>query len=204
MPLGHVRNLTETLEKAFCMIHVFDFGTDDIDEITQWVEPLPPIILVNRRVPGDRLRFSLAHALGHLVMHHGIPPYPLMEKEANQFAGAFLMPERDIRHDLKPVTIERMLGLKPLWKVSIGAMIMRARELNLITDKREKSLHPIPVERPTLSTKLLGLYLDERQYSHAELAQLLHTKEHRFREWYMPDDPQIRLVPKKESSRSIG
>ncbi len=218
MPTGHVRNLTEALEGAFCMVFALDFGTDKIDEITQWVEPLPPIMLVNTRAPGDRMRFSMAHALGHLVMHHGIPPYVAMEKEADLFAAAFLMPARDIRSELKPVTLDHLLGLKPLWKVSVQALLNRALDLKLITETRRKSLYellsrkgwrmkeplPIPPERPALFSQLWSLYLDERRYTPHEMAKLLDVKEHRLREWYMPKKPNIRLIPKDGDMKSIG
>jgi hypothetical protein len=45
-----------------------------------------------------RGRFDAAHELGHLVMHgHERPlPGPEAEREANQFASAFLMPRADV------------------------------------------------------------------------------------------------------------
>ena len=48
-----------------------------------------------------RLNFSLAHEFGHLILQHhryttpvGLPPY--YEKEADEFAGQFLMPDFEI------------------------------------------------------------------------------------------------------------
>ncbi len=216
MPPGHVRDLIAVLESASFMIYVLDFGSDDIDEVTQWVEPLPPIMLINSRAPGDRLRFSVAHALGHLIMHHGVPPYPDMEKEADQFAAAFLMPAKDIKPEFSKVTLEQMLGLKPLWKVSIQALINRARDLGKISDTRHTTLYqalsrkgwrkdepfPLEPERPTLFSKLLSLYVDEQRYTLEEISQLLSVYERRFRYWYFSgqaqDQPYIRLLPRKD------
>ena len=57
MPSGPVSNLIEQLEAASCLVLMYDFGTSKIDEAVQWEQPHPPIILVNIRASGDRLRF---------------------------------------------------------------------------------------------------------------------------------------------------
>ena len=103
IPPGPVKNLVARLEKASCLVLTIDFKIDKIDEVVQWIPPSPPIILLNSSAPADRVRLSLAHALGHLVMHRNELPYKEMEHEANRFAAAFLMPEHDIIDDLRPV-----------------------------------------------------------------------------------------------------
>ncbi|MBK7012326.1 MAG: ImmA/IrrE family metallo-endopeptidase [Xanthomonadales bacterium] len=45
------------------------------------------MIFINKDVPGDRWRFTLAHELAHLVMHD--IPKPDMEDEADEFASEF-------------------------------------------------------------------------------------------------------------------
>jgi Zn-dependent peptidase ImmA (M78 family) len=77
------------------------------------------VIAVNNRHPEVRQRFSLAHELGHLIMHgnyehlkveKSIQPrlftradgiHSLDEKEANEFAAELLMPEELIRKDFE-------------------------------------------------------------------------------------------------------
>lgn len=198
MPSGPVHNLIAQLEAASCMVFRFDFGTDYIDEAVQWIKPLPPIILVNSRAPGDRLRFSLAHALGHLVMHHDEIPYPEMEEEADRFAAAFLMPAEDIRPELEPVTIDHLLQLKPYWKVSVQALIHRAKDLGEISERRYTSLfqmlsragyrknepHPLPAEQPEQVRNLLSLYKGQLSYSEIELAELLSLMPNDYRSWF--------------------
>ena len=55
---------------------------------------------------GDQLRMSIAHELGHLVMHKPImnPVYEI-EKQAFQFAAAFLMPSKQMRQEIAPPSI---------------------------------------------------------------------------------------------------
>src|SRR5690348_6188107 len=98
LPAGPIRNLIGTIENAGAMVFRFPFGTPDIDAISQWPDDMPPMFFVNASAPADRARFSLAHELGHMVMH--LSASETMEDEANQFASALLMPESDIRHQL--------------------------------------------------------------------------------------------------------
>lgn len=187
IPSGPISNLTKVLEGAFCIIHMIDFGNDLMDATAQWVEPLPPIIFVNSRASGDRLRFSLAHELAHLVMHHNKEPRSSMEKEADQFASAFLMPAQDISRELMPVTIEHLIHLKPAWKVSIQALIRRSYDIGMISERKYTSLfqmmsragyrkeEPFTISReePSLFRTILKLYQVELQFSVEEIANLL-------------------------------
>lgn len=208
IPSGPIDNLVGRLEAAGCMIFSYDFGIDQMDEAAQWVEPGPPILLVNSRAPGDRLRFNLAHALGHLVMHRNQTPYPKMEEEADQFASAFLMPSEDIRPELVPVTIDHMLALKPSWKVSMQALIRRARDIGEISDRQYTSLFqmlsragyrkrepfPIPVEKPTQIRNLLNIYKQQLGYSDTLLAELLRLSIKDFIAWYYADTSDLKII----------
>jgi Zn-dependent peptidase ImmA (M78 family) len=57
-------------------------------------------------IPGDRERLTLAHEVGHVVMHH-LPTEEDPEDEANLFAATFLMPADDIHGDLGNLTLPR-------------------------------------------------------------------------------------------------
>lgn len=58
----------------------------------------------------------------------------LLEKEANRFAAAFLLPEKTFAIDARKVnaSIPAYAKLKEKWKTSIQAMIMRSKNLDLI------------------------------------------------------------------------
>ena len=65
-----------------------------------------PIIVINENFSNDRKRFTLAHELGHLLMHlidnPAIPKFRdnKLEIEANTFASEFLMPSEAIKNSL--------------------------------------------------------------------------------------------------------
>lgn len=59
-----------------------------------------------------------------------------LEKEANAFAGAFLMPEGDVRAICKtPIySVMDLAEYKRRWRVSVSAMNYRLRELGIISE----------------------------------------------------------------------
>lgn len=131
MPVGPVRDLTRWLEAAGCVILEEDFGTSRIDGMSQWIDD-HPVMLMNGAVPIDRKRLTLAHELGHLVLHNGLATDD-PEREANEFAAEFLMPTHVIKPDLRPATLGRLRDLKRVWGVSMQALYERAFSLRLVT-----------------------------------------------------------------------
>lgn len=94
----------------------------------------PIIVLGADKGLRDRSRFDAAHELGHLVMHSPSDEgSKTAEQQAHRFAAAFLMPATDIVHELpsKP-DWPRLVELKTKWQVSIAALLMRAKVLNVM------------------------------------------------------------------------
>ena len=64
---GPIQNLTAAAERAgICLIPIV--GLPGIDGLSSWVNGVP-VIGVSPNIPGDRFRFTLAHEIGHLLMH---------------------------------------------------------------------------------------------------------------------------------------
>lgn len=91
---------------------------------------------------GDRQRFTLAHELGHIVLHtEGSPEPSAAELEADQFAGAFLFPRVARSEFRRDPTLRDFAHLKARWGVSIQALVMRAAALGAIDELRRVSLY---------------------------------------------------------------
>ena len=84
------------------------------------------------------MRFSLAHELGHLVKHSDCLPGEERELEANLFAAEFLMPSYYIYDQLIGLRYESLMGLKARWGCSMLAIVMRAKQLELLSDEKHK------------------------------------------------------------------
>jgi Zn-dependent peptidase ImmA (M78 family) len=84
---------------------------------------------------------SVAHELAHLVLHAGKNRLGVDETEADEFAAEFLMPEAVMRSVLRtPVTLSALAEIKSVWRVSLQALIRRAKDLNIITDRQYRYL----------------------------------------------------------------
>ncbi|MFF1340763.1 helix-turn-helix domain-containing protein [Streptomyces sp. NPDC058290] len=90
---------------------------------------------------GDRDRFTLAHELGHLVLHTFRPHAEDPEAEANRFAAALLVPRDRAATDITDrLSLTGYARLKATWGVSIQALIMRGHSIGNLTDSRKRSL----------------------------------------------------------------
>lgn len=132
-----IDNLIHIFEKNGIIVLALPIKLEKIDAFSAWVDNITrrPVIAISKNViHGDRLRFSLAHELGHLVMHQSMTGATnLIERDANIFAGEFLVPSEALEMELlKPVTISNLIPLKVRWKVSLQCLIRRAYEINKI------------------------------------------------------------------------
>jgi len=204
IPRGPINNVTKTLEDAGIIIIHCDFGTSLTDGFSFFVEDKPPIIFANKNMPGDRLRFTLAHELGHIIMH--CVPTPTMEEEAHKFAAEFLMPEKEIKSYLSKLSLQKLANLKRHWKVSMAALIMRATTISAITQNQAQYLwmqlgkagyrrkEPIEIskETPTLIKQFISLHLKDLEYTMAQLSKMLLCEMDEFINLYM--DRNLRIV----------
>jgi Zn-dependent peptidase ImmA (M78 family)/DNA-binding XRE family transcriptional regulator len=177
-PDAPIPNLINALEKAGVLVIALPGQFRGRDAFSLWAgwqgDQRRPVIVVAGQ-PADRLRMSVAHELGHLVMHQPLTVgMSDVEDQAKEFAGCFLLPENAIRHDVvSPVTLDTFLNLKTKWGVSMQALIMRAHELEIITPRkkaylfsklrsrgwliREPLSHAVPMERPRAIRKIAEL-----------------------------------------------
>ena len=133
-------NLTELLEEngiKVAMLHgPVDFdgacsATQDGDHV---------LIALNADRPGERMRFTAAHELGHWVMKF---PKDMSEKNiescCNRFAGAFMYPTTSVTrdfgsHERSRVHPRELLIAKQSYGISMSAALRRLKDLNLLSD----------------------------------------------------------------------
>ncbi len=192
-PSGPIGNLVELLESKGILVIACDFGTNKVDGLSIYdsSKKIPPLILINPNMPGDRQRFTLAHELAHLILHHhlNLPPVEC-EEEADLFAGEFLAPSKEIRPYLTDVTLDKLLPLKMHWKVSMASLLYRAEKMGKVNPRRCRTMwmtfgkygwridEPgmVPKEEPTLFQEILHYHLKDLQYSEQDLCSLLYCK----------------------------
>jgi len=190
---GPLRNVVKTIEGARGIIVPLTFESRFVDATSYWPKKMPPIFFMDINFPTDRIRFSLSHELGHIVMHQN-NPNPYQEYQADEFAAEFLMPETDIKPFLNDISLPKLANLKPYWKVSMAALLKRAKDLNTITERHYKTLWiemgkagyrtreprelDLPKEVPKLLEEIIGVYCNQMHYSVEELAKLFDLYPH--------------------------
>lgn len=201
LPRGPVKDITRIIEDAGGITITFDFETPLVDAISRWIPGLPPLFFVNERIPKDRYRLSLAHELGHIVMHSY--PTPDIEEQAFRFAAEFLLPEREVMIDLRDLSLPKLANLKRYWKVSMAALLKRAEELNTITPNQARYLwsqmsragyktrEPIELdvagEQPYLLHEIIETHQTELGYSVEDLRKLIPLNDDELWKFYLQD-----------------
>ena len=190
IPPGPVFNVTETLEKNGCIVVPHDFESRQIDGFSQRIAGRWCFLHLNVELPPDRWRWTLAHELGHAVMHEDpMAPTKEVEYQANLFAAEFLTPAHEIGPMLDGLTFQKLGGLKRMWKVSMQALITRAFQLGTISARQRTSMYSRlsragyrtrepetldpPIEQPTLMANLVHQLLEAGEFSHEELCNLI-------------------------------
>lgn len=142
-----IDNLVTLAEQHGILVTTFSTSTDDVDAFSELVEgnntPTFLIAYSNNKTSAARIHFDIAHELGHICLHDwgediediSKDDFKSREREANEFAAAFLLPSETFKRDAMdgPQTIAYYKQLKKKWKVSIAAMIRRSQKLGIIT-----------------------------------------------------------------------
>lgn len=131
-----VKDLLAVLESRG--VYVFGLAEDDreVDAFSFW-QGGRPYVFLNVAKSAERMRFDLAHELGHLCMHQGVPTCRnrRFELAANSFASAFLMPSEGLLPQLVGApALADVLTLKRHWRVSAVAMVRRLHQLGRLSD----------------------------------------------------------------------
>ncbi len=145
-----IKNLQFLLEKNGIIVTGFDTQEDKIDAFSQRTivgeGDIYFIAVALGQRPEGRIRFDMAHELGHIILHPWSENLELItkeefkarEKQANMFASAFLLPKSSFSKDIQayPTDLKYYQFLKKKWKASIQAMLYRSNQLGIITDNQ--------------------------------------------------------------------
>ena len=144
---GPIENLISIVEEHGILVTSFSTSTNDVDAFSQFMgatsTPTYIIAYSNNKTSAARIHFDIAHELGHICLHEwsediediSKEEFKSKEREANDFAAAFLLPEETFKKDAErgPQTITYYKQLKKRWKVSIAAMVRRSEKLGIIS-----------------------------------------------------------------------
>lgn len=182
-------NLMFLVEKSGIFIFEKAIG-DEIDAYSLWTkQDRPFIILGNLKRSAVRRNFDIAHELGHLLLHYKVEFTSLerkehkeLEDEANQFAGAFLLPEEPFIADMESIihvtNPDAYIDLKKKWKTSIQVLGYRAAKLGIFDAKKHRNFYAalhrkdylkvepldeiIPIQKPQKVKSIIDLLVKKK------------------------------------------
>lgn len=136
--VGPIAHMVRVVERAGAVVAFFNDASTEVDALS--ITSRRPVIVRNdAKASPFRMRFDIAHELGHLVMHEGhVTGDRKTESEANRFASAFLLPrstflkvfpKRGTRIDWAGIR-----ALKLEFQVSKAAILYRAKSLDLLDE----------------------------------------------------------------------
>ena len=134
---GPIDSMVDVLETAGVVLTVADSETaEKVDAFSRYGKT-SVVVLNTAKGSSSHTFFDTAHEAAHGVLHYRQPVKPLdvREKEAQRFAGSFLMPKRPFTRDFwsrGSVDFLNLLEMKAQWGTSLAAILVRVFQLKLI------------------------------------------------------------------------
>lgn len=198
-----IYNISGFLERKGVRILKIDFGFHYSHEgLSGWAEEkrVPVIILNARQQDIARVRFTILHELGHLLLEMGESlEIDEIERICDAFAGAVLLPaeilEQEFGRNRTAISMPELRRIKEIYGISIKAIMVRARVTKLITyDAYQKWLtadYPDAAygqyngtEEPQKFLQMLYRCLSEKKIGFDKAAKLSGWDESEFRQIY--------------------
>lgn len=200
---GPIHNISNLLEKKGIRIIKINFGFNYSHEgLSGWAEnhKVPVIVLNTRQQDISRVRFTILHELGHLllIMSEALD-LDAIEKMCDAFAGAVLLPSEILLQEFgknrTAISMPELRRIKELYGISIAAIMVRARQTNLITfdayikwknfDFPDRDYGQFNgTEEPQKFLQMLYRCLSERKIGFDKAAKLARRDEAEFRQVY--------------------
>jgi Zn-dependent peptidase ImmA (M78 family)/transcriptional regulator with XRE-family HTH domain len=190
---GPIHNLAALFEDNGVLLVREDVQCDDMDAVSCWQRGRPFILFSAEVESGPRCKYNLAHELGHLVLHAGIEVtsrnLDKIEKQANKFAGALLLPRETFAREVLGTSIGYFQYLKERWGVSIAAMIYRCKDLGTLSKSQQaylmrqmnylkiREVEPLddqfPAGDPSILAESLKMLIDSGVQTKAQVEQAI-------------------------------
>lgn len=190
---GPIDDLVGVLELNGITVIEEQVQCNDMDAVSWWIDGRPVILLAEEDRLGPRKNFNLAHELGHLVLHAlvelDVKNLDKIEKQANRFASAFLMPQESFGSEVIGTSLNYLLSLKLRWNVAVAAIGYRAKDLGILNKhqygyllrqmnakgirKKEPHDEDITTSKPVIISHAIKMLVEHGVQSKSQIASAL-------------------------------
>jgi Zn-dependent peptidase ImmA (M78 family)/transcriptional regulator with XRE-family HTH domain len=137
---GPLRDLSAIMELHGFVLIRESVLCSDMDAVSCWQVGRPYVLFSSDVTSGPRNAYNLAHELGHMVLHSSVEVssdnLSLIEKQADRFAGALLLPQETFSKEVLGTSLNHFLFLKEKWGIAISAMAYRCKDLAILNDNQ--------------------------------------------------------------------
>ncbi len=188
LPISH---LAPTLESNGIVLIKEPVRCQDMDAVSRWQAGKPYILLSEDKHSLPRENYDLAHELAHFLCHAYVEVasdnLAAIERQANYFAGALLLPRKSFPQEVLSTSVNYFLELKARWRVSVQAMVYRCKDLGILNKNqvaylwrqlsKMRAFEPLDdafePERPTLLSAALNMLVTNGVQTRAQIVEAL-------------------------------
>lgn len=137
---GPIASILRLLERKGIMILAATLP-DYVFGMSTWADKKHPLMVLDMRqkkTTVERLRFTAAHELAHLLLAFPVNAELDIEKRCNKFAGFFLFTRQALIEEMggekrDVLTLEEMIDLREVYGISIAAQVHAAWDIRMIS-----------------------------------------------------------------------
>lgn len=150
---GPIASILRLLERKGIMILAATLP-DYVFGMSTWADKKHPLMILDfnpEKSSVEKLRFTAAHELAHLLLSFPQESDYSVEKRCDIFASFFLLPKQTFIEELgskkrEKITLEEMIDIKELYGASLAASIIAARDYGIITTEYKRAWYAEHIE----------------------------------------------------------
>ena len=150
---GPIASILRLLERKGIMILAATLP-DYVFGMSTWADKKHPLMILDfnpEKSSVEKLRFTAAHELAHLLLSFPQESDYSVEKRCDLFASFFLLPKQTFIEELgaekrEKITLQEMIDIKELYGASLAASIITARDYGIITTEYKRTWYAEHIE----------------------------------------------------------
>ena len=164
-----IHNIVQLLEdKEIKVIEVENAG-EKFDGLACFVNDKYPIIVVNKKLPVERKRFTLLHELGHLLLNLPDCEASIEEKYCNNFAAEFLFPKNIVVEEFggrrSHITLPEFIATQKKYGISIQAIVYRLVDAEILSQEKQRQFYQKLNFNPSLKKEINASRFETPEFS---------------------------------------